>query len=468
MLTREDIARIARYNRGTIDRFEAFVDTAESGGPGGQGPQGETGPQGPPGADGAQGPQGEMGPQGPQGPAGADGADGAQGPQGPAGADGDDGAQGIQGPQGPPGNDGAAGADGATGPAGPAPSGTGFVKVTAGVLEVPSPSIAQSVVTNLVSDLAGKAASSHTHAQSEVTSLVSDLAAKQAADATLTALAGLNGTAGLVEQTGVDAFTKRAIGVAASTDIPTRADADARFAAAAHTHTSGQVSGLATVATSGSAADLGTGTLPIARVGANAVDGTKLFRGSTAGHVLTSNGASSDPTYQPAAGGDDARIVVGSLSSDQGDITGTGLVEITGLTKTIAAGIWIFKYMMIYQTTATTTGVEFVVDHTGTDDRFVSNASFGSTGGAAATGIADQVGTGTAAGIVEVKTQRVAGARPGVTIGVDTQNADCLMIVEGVIRTTSTGNLQIFMAAELAALVCRARAGSSVVLIKAG
>lgn len=98
---------------------------------------------------------GATGPQGPEGP---------QGPPGPPGADGADGAQGIQGIQGVPGN------DGATGPAGPAPSGTGFVKVTAGVLDTPAASIAQSVITNLVTDLAGKAAASHTHAAGDITS----------------------------------------------------------------------------------------------------------------------------------------------------------------------------------------------------------------------------------------------------------------------------------------------------------
>ena len=84
-------------------------------------------------------------------------------------------------------------------------------------------------VSGLQSALDGKAAASHAHAVGDVTGLQTALDGKQPLDGTLTAVAGLNSTAGLVEQTGADAFTKRAIGAASATDILTRAAGDARY-----------------------------------------------------------------------------------------------------------------------------------------------------------------------------------------------------------------------------------------------
>lgn len=56
-----------------------------------------------------------------------------------------------------------------------------------------------------------------------------DLTTKQPLDGTLTGLSGLDATAGLVEQTGPDAFGKRAIGVGTALSVPTRGDADGRY-----------------------------------------------------------------------------------------------------------------------------------------------------------------------------------------------------------------------------------------------
>lgn len=152
------------------------------------------GPAGPTGVTGAQGTAGTVGPTG----AGAAGPTGAAGAAGPTGADGSIGANGPTGAAGPTGSVGATGAAGATDWA----SITGKPSTFPPTLPI---------------------------AESDVTNLVSDLAAKQSGDATLTALAGLDTTTGAVEQTGTDTFTKRAFGVGATTSILTRADGDGRY-----------------------------------------------------------------------------------------------------------------------------------------------------------------------------------------------------------------------------------------------
>jgi hypothetical protein len=89
-----------------------------------------------------------------------------------------------------------------------------------------------------VSGGAGTAWGNITGTLTDQTDLNSALAGKQPLDATLTALAALNGTAGVVEQTGVDTFTHRLIGITNGTDLLTKAGADGLYSASGHTHPS--------------------------------------------------------------------------------------------------------------------------------------------------------------------------------------------------------------------------------------
>jgi hypothetical protein len=89
------------------------------------------------------------------------------------------------------------------------------------------------------------------------TTITADASGKQPLDATLTALAGLASTAGVIEQTSGDVFAIRLIGTANATDLLTRSGGDGRFAALSHTHAAGDVvSGQLALARGGTNADL--------------------------------------------------------------------------------------------------------------------------------------------------------------------------------------------------------------------
>jgi hypothetical protein len=63
-------------------------------------------------------------------------------------------------------------------------------------------------------------------------------------DPILSALVALDGTAGIVEQTGPDALAKRAIGTGSAESLLTRGDGDARYPPASHSHAFSAVTGL--------------------------------------------------------------------------------------------------------------------------------------------------------------------------------------------------------------------------------
>lgn len=148
-----------------------------------------------------------------------------------------------------------------------------------------------------------------------------------------------------------------------------------------------------------------------------------------------------------AAGADFTFQRLSANATANSTTTPTTVMTTTGL----GAGTWAFKYLVRYQSSAATTGVGFCVNHTGTTGAFLSTWSMTTTGGAAATGVADQVTSTNAGQLVEGKSERVKNTVSSASAGVDTINADCLAILEGLVVVTVSGSLELKHSSETAA-----------------
>lgn len=219
--------------------------------------------------------------------------------------------------------------------------------------------------------------------------------------------------------------------------------------------------------------------------------GTKAVRAGTAATIpkppaRTANDVVLASVFVPAAGTTiptnqitDMRIVRGerarmkALAAPHANSTVTG-TEVTGLGPIVLEpGTYTFYYNLLVQSAATTTGFALGINFTGTSTKQNFSARWVDATAAAATGtptdFVGAAGTGNAGGAVgALANSAKSTTSPNmVSIGVRAVNLDALVIIEGVIVVTATGDLELWHASEVAAATTIS-AGSSVAVFKTG
>ncbi len=159
------------------------------------------------------------------------------------------------------------------------------------------------------------------------------------------------------------------------------------------------------------------------------------------------------------------RLKTAALAADQSNST-TTLTELTGLSQTISPGTYVFQYFIRYQAAATTTGVRYAVNYTGTTTFFIWNWRGVDVSAAASTAAADQDEV-LATGAVQwnFASRAKSTTTRGTTLSVDTANADMFALVEGVMTVTTAGDLELWHGSEVAA-ASTTKAGTSLILTK--
>lgn len=183
--------------------------------------------------------------------------------------------------------------------------------------------------------------------------------------------------------------------------------------------------------------DSDIGDLPAASV---PLDGTELL-------PIVQGGTTEKVTSLQAA-----PITVKALTANATANATTTAAKITGLDLTVGVGTYMFEYFIRYQAAALTTGVKFDVNHSGTVSTFQYWQMWADVSATAATAAPDQDQILATGGVIGAFAYRAKGtATRGTTLSVDTINADMLMVMQGLMIVTASGDLQLYHASEVAA-----------------
>lgn len=149
-------------------------------------------------------------------------------------------------------------------------------------------------------------------------------------------------------------------------------------------------------------------------------------------------------------------------SADQTSTTPGVVMTTTG----VGTGTWLFKYTVIFQSAATTTGIKLNVNHTGTVGQFQSLLSFMDTAATASTGVGKGISTAAIGSVPSQYAERAKDTTSFASVGVTDINADIMATLEGIIEVTATGSLELKLGTEVAASAVRLMADSVLELTK--
>lgn len=151
------------------------------------------------------------------------------------------------------------------------------------------------------------------------------------------------------------------------------------------------------------------------------------------------------------------------LTADNADIPTTSVVtQLTALT--MGVGWWLVEYFIHWGSGVTTTGINFIVDHTGTATPFMADRidPIGSTTALATVGVSHQTADeGVVGNLPSVWAANADGASLGPNAGVTTADSVQFSRIVVLLKVTGSGDLLLRANSEIASTITRVKAGTT-------